>query len=161
MPHYWPADHVPYLPVTYCELFQGLFAALFLSCLGYIVFGLKWYFCSLFKYRSLLSLKGWNIVLESAFEIMKFQKELQNLFEFIGWGNGLLLVIEDVESIEELLLIKLLLVFLTVQSLYFLLFLFTSGLYIELLLVLIRIDFVLFCWLGEIRILKGEFIIFR
>ena len=39
--HYWPADRVPLLPISYCQLIQGIFAVLMLSSIGYVVFGLK------------------------------------------------------------------------------------------------------------------------
>lgn len=40
-PHYWPADRVPYLGITYCNLFQGVFGSLFLLLIAYVIFGLK------------------------------------------------------------------------------------------------------------------------
>jgi len=39
MPHYWPADKVPYLKISYCHLIQGIFAVLLLSCIAYVVYG--------------------------------------------------------------------------------------------------------------------------
>lgn len=40
-PHYWPADRVPAIGITYCELFQGIFGIVFLAMLGYVIFGVS------------------------------------------------------------------------------------------------------------------------
>lgn len=42
VPHYWPADQVPFIKITYCNLFQYLFGAVFVAFLAYIVFGIPW-----------------------------------------------------------------------------------------------------------------------
>lgn len=41
MPHYWPGDMVPGINISYCHLIQGIFGIFFISCLAYVVFGLK------------------------------------------------------------------------------------------------------------------------
>lgn len=41
MPHYWPADKVPYLGISYCECIQYVFALLFVSVLIWVFVGLK------------------------------------------------------------------------------------------------------------------------
>ena len=41
MPHYWPAEKIPYIGISYCELFQYLFAFLFISVLIWIFVGMK------------------------------------------------------------------------------------------------------------------------
>lgn len=41
MPHYWPADKVPYLGISYCECIQYVFALLFFSVLIWVFMGLK------------------------------------------------------------------------------------------------------------------------
>lgn len=41
IPHYWPADKIPYINISYCNLFQYIFGAIFVSFLAYMIFGLK------------------------------------------------------------------------------------------------------------------------
>ena len=40
-PVYWPGERVPLLPITYCQLVQGIFGVLMVGMMGYVIFGLK------------------------------------------------------------------------------------------------------------------------
>jgi len=54
MPHYWPADKVPYVGVSYCECMQYCFAVLFVGVLLWIFVGLKHFGDGLVKHGGIV-----------------------------------------------------------------------------------------------------------
>lgn len=36
-PHYWPADKVPNLPISYCELIQGILGFCLVTMIIYVI----------------------------------------------------------------------------------------------------------------------------
>ena len=88
MPHYWPADRVPVLGVSYCHLIQGIFAVILLSFIGYIIFGLPWYYKKCAK-----SFKNGSFLPEGADSFWHFFHHLHILTIQISHWTSLLLLI--------------------------------------------------------------------